>query len=120
MWLQRSRSYWQEGLLKKIINKLNKNKELVLVQGKLLKKDEMESGLAWKKYAMTVPEMDTGQTLIKRVAEIIPPQPKTLEEAKGYIIADYQDHLEKEWVKELTAAYDINVKEDVLNSIIKE
>lgn len=104
----------------KIIGKLNKKQELVLVQGKLLEKDELESGIAWKKYAMSMPEMKAGQTHLRRVAEIIPPQPKTLEEARGYIIADYQDHLEKEWVKELTAAYDIKVHEEVLNSIIKE
>ncbi|NND06898.1 MAG: hypothetical protein HKN87_11005 [Saprospiraceae bacterium] len=104
----------------KIIKKINKNEEFVLVQGKFLEKEELPAGLGWEKYAMTAPEEQNGQMQIKRVAEIIPPQPKTLEEARGYIIADYQDYLEKEWVNELMAAYEINVNQDVLSSIIKE
>jgi len=51
---------------------------------------------------------------------IVPPQEKTLEEARGYVIADYQDYLEEKWVKSLAKSYPVKIKKDVLNSIIKD
>ena len=59
--------------------------------------------MEWREGALSTPKVDpTSQfkTVIK-IERIIPPTNKTLEEAKGYIIADYQEHLEKEWVAEL-------------------
>jgi len=50
----------------------------------------------------------------------VPPQEKTLEEARGYVIADYQDYLEEKWVKSLAKSYPVKIKKDVLNSIIKD
>lgn len=47
------------------------------------------------------------------------PQPKTISEARGIITADYQNYLEKEWIKELRSKYKIVVHEDVLRSISK-
>jgi len=44
---------------------------------------------------------------------------KTLEEAKGFVIADYQDFLEKEWNQQLKAKYPLDIKEKVLTGIIK-
>jgi len=45
------------------------------------------------------------------------PMPKELDEIKGLMTADYQNYLEKEWIKKLRAKYKIKVNEDVLNSI---
>ena len=45
------------------------------------------------------------------------PMPKELNEIKGLMTADYQNYLEKEWIKELRAKYKIVVNKDVLNSI---
>ena len=44
---------------------------------------------------------------------------KSLKEARGYVIADYQDHLEKEWVESLKKEYSVNVNSDVLNKLVK-
>lgn len=44
---------------------------------------------------------------------------KTLEEARGYVIADYQDQLEKEWVKRLKAKYDVKLNDEVVNQLKK-
>ncbi|MFO8088150.1 MAG: peptidylprolyl isomerase [Bacteroidales bacterium] len=49
--------------------------------------------------------------------EVLPPQPKKLEEIRGLIIADYQNYLEKQWVKELRSKYDFSVNEEVLENI---
>jgi len=45
------------------------------------------------------------------------PMPKELNEIKGLMTADYQNYLEKEWIKELRNKYKIEVNKDVLNSI---
>ena len=47
----------------------------------------------------------------------IPSEPKTLEEARGLYISDYQSYLEKEWLKELRKKYKIKIKRRVLKSI---
>ncbi|HOZ31163.1 MAG TPA: hypothetical protein PLL66_09615, partial [Bacteroidales bacterium] len=47
------------------------------------------------------------------------PEVKSLNEAKGIITADYQNFLEKEWLKELHAKYKVVIHDDVLKSISK-
>ena len=52
------------------------------------------------------------------VRERVPPTPKTLEEARGQVIASYQDHLEKEWIMALRRKYQVDINTAVLYSII--
>lgn len=49
--------------------------------------------------------------------DLIPPEPKTLEEARGQYISDYQNYLEKEWVKALRKKYKIKVNKKLLKTI---
>ncbi len=49
--------------------------------------------------------------------KIITPEQKTLTEAKGIVTADYQNYLEKEWLKSLRNKYSFTVDKEVLNSI---
>ncbi|NTW24046.1 MAG: hypothetical protein HGA37_05050, partial [Lentimicrobium sp.] len=44
-------------------------------------------------------------------------EPKKLNEARGIITADYQNFLEKQWIKELRAKYPYEVNAEVLSSI---
>lgn len=48
------------------------------------------------------------------------PHPKTLDEARGYVIADYQDYLETKWNKELRDKYPVKVENKVFDSMVKE
>ncbi len=54
------------------------------------------------------------------IKDILPPVAKTMKEARGYIIADYQDHLEKEWISELRKKYKVRINEKVFESLVKE
>ncbi len=105
----------------KVLKKFNKKRELLQITDRLVTKEELDPELSWVKYSMNTPNYPENRqvTIVKRVAEIVPPQRKTLDEARGYIIADYQDHLEKEWVEKLRKEYKVVVYEDVLNSIVK-
>jgi peptidyl-prolyl cis-trans isomerase SurA len=44
---------------------------------------------------------------------------KALAEARGFVVADYQDYLEKNWNNELKAKYPVKVNEKTLKSIVK-
>ncbi|MFA6057830.1 MAG: peptidylprolyl isomerase [Taibaiella sp.] len=44
---------------------------------------------------------------------------RTLDEARGFAIADYQDYLEKKWNDELKAKYPVKVEEKTLKTIVK-
>lgn len=54
-----------------------------------------------------------------RINRVVPIGPKELEESKGYYIADYQDHLEKEWVTELRRRCPAIVNEQVLQTLFR-
>ena len=49
----------------------------------------------------------------------IPPTTKSLDEARGQVIASYQDYLEKQWVAELRSKYSVKVNEEVLYGLIE-
>ena len=49
--------------------------------------------------------------------KIIPPMPKSLNEAKGLVTSDYQTSLEKEWVEELKNKYPVQVNQEILQTI---
>lgn len=47
------------------------------------------------------------------------PNNKTLEEAKGYVVAEYQDYLEKQWNEEMRKKYPVKLNESVFKSMVK-
>jgi len=49
--------------------------------------------------------------------KILPPMPKSLNEAKGLVTSDYQSSLEKEWVAELKTKYPVKVNQEILKTI---
>lgn len=58
-----------------------------------------------------------GRVLVVDLKRIVPPQPKSLSEARGSVTAAYQDELEKAWVTELRAKYPVQVNKEVLYTI---
>lgn len=54
-----------------------------------------------------------------RISKVLPAGPKELDESKGYYIADYQDHLEKQWVAELRRKCPVTVNDQVLQTLFR-
>ncbi len=108
----------------KVLNKFNKGaepilsaRELIYEHGKNPAIDEM----VWAPGTLSYNEEDKrskGWNFMK-IEEVLPPTPKTLDEARGYVIADYQDKLEKDWILELKERYNVKVNQQVFESLIK-
>ena len=63
---------------------------------------------------------DDGTYTVVRVDETFAqPTTKTLDEARGYAVAEYQDFLEKEWNSELRQKYPVKLDDKVFNSMVK-
>ncbi len=84
------------------------------------KGDDKLRGIKWKKGHKEV-RMDqvNKESKVIIVREVLPAAQKTLKEAKGYIIADYQDELEQKWVQSLREQYPVDIKENVLSTMVQ-
>jgi peptidyl-prolyl cis-trans isomerase SurA len=51
------------------------------------------------------------------IKRIVKSEPKSLNEARGLITADYQNYLEKEWIRDLRVKYPVVVNREVLAKI---
>jgi peptidyl-prolyl cis-trans isomerase SurA len=81
------------------------------------KEEKLPEGLSWTVGQKL--DLPSGKGFMN-VERIIPPTPKTLDEARGYVIADYQDQLEKEWIESLQKKYPVKTDEQVLMSLVKK
>ncbi|MDX1684271.1 MAG: peptidylprolyl isomerase [Saprospiraceae bacterium] len=111
---------WDVDKLKK---KYNKKGEIVTSHTALFEKNQLSKNTDLEFEVGSMSELtydDTSQEgSFKKVSKILPPEPKRLNEARGYIIADYQDHLEKEWIQSLRDRYEVKVNDKVFESLVK-
>lgn len=85
-------------------------------------RNEEVDAVTWKAGTtslMKIDVKDKSNTFIK-IEETMPAGPKTLSEARGYVVADYQDYLEKQWVESLRKDYDVKVNQKVLKGMTKK
>jgi peptidyl-prolyl cis-trans isomerase SurA len=102
--------------LKKEINK-DSQLALEIEKGKFLKgENEWVDKNGWTP-GLGQNQVKEKQIIIVRIDKVINPEPKTLQEAKGAITADYQSQLEKDWIASLRAKYPVTVNREILKSI---
>lgn len=66
-------------------------------------------------------QMPNGQYTVVYARKIFnEPGQKTLEEARGYVVAEYQDHLEKQWNEKMRKDYPLKVNNAVFTSMVKK
>ncbi len=92
---------------------------VVKKEGRYNKGDEMCMAAGWKE-GVSDPITKEDKITVVNIRKIIAPMPKTLEEAKGVITADYQNYLEKDWMTGLKAKYPVQVNDAVLQSFWKK
>ncbi len=96
--------------------------ELVMYTDKIVEKDQDEiKEMPWKKGGITAPKINNGlkMTTFKKIERIMPSSPKSLDDARGYVISDYQSYLEKQWISALKKEYKVVLDEKVLETVIK-
>jgi peptidyl-prolyl cis-trans isomerase SurA len=63
---------------------------------------------------------DDGSYMVVEVKEVFnEPTQKTLSEARGFVISEYQEYLEKQWIADMEARYPVKVNETTLKSMVK-
>ena len=77
--------------------------------------------MSWKPGTNTPPETDTRRRKYRVgvVREVLEPTRKELSEARGYVIADYQDELERRWVAELEREYDVEINREAFDALVR-
>lgn len=104
-----------------LMARVNKSSQLNLQvkSGKFLKGDnEIIDSIPWVA-GMTKDFRHGNSVVFVNVKQKINAQPKSLDEAKGLVTADYQAYLEKEWIDSLRKKYPVVIHQEVVDSIIK-
>lgn len=57
---------------------------------------------------------------VAKVNNVLPEGPKSLDEAKGRVINNYQQHLEENWVSNLKQEFTIDINKDVFERVKKQ
>jgi peptidyl-prolyl cis-trans isomerase SurA len=80
------------------------------------------AGLEFKKKSISEPvvDMNNKKSLFKKVVKVTPSRRKSLKEARGYVVADYQDQLEKKWIIDLKKEYPVVVNQEIYNMMVKK
>jgi len=108
---------------KDILNKYNKKEVMVTTRTETYEKgkNEVLDAMKWQVNELSATEISKkdGSHNFLKVEQILPPASKSLNEARGYVVADYQDYLEKDWVQRLEQEYEVKINEKVFKKLIK-
>ncbi|MGA3013319.1 MAG: peptidylprolyl isomerase [Bacteroidales bacterium] len=118
--VQKVRNFIQSGLdddaLLKEIN-IDTTKNLKIESGKFSKKENKYiDAVTWAPGLSNDIPANPGVVIVN-IKKILPPEIKTLNEARGLITNDYQNYLEKIWVESLRKKYAVTVNKDILSHI---
>ena len=77
--------------------------------------------LTWKTGDFRIENKENkDRILYVEIKGIEEPRAKTLDEARGPVISDYQNYLEKQWIEQLRKTYPVTVNEDQVKTLIKK
>jgi len=104
---------------KEIVSEINKTSQLNLqTESKLFIKGENEFvDKNWNPGTSADIVTKDKKVVIVVVNKLMKPEPKSFNDAKGMITADYQTYLEKEWIDELKQKYPVVINKDVLSTV---
>ncbi|WP_179339433.1 peptidylprolyl isomerase [Winogradskyella ludwigii] len=121
-----------KSFMKKIGKMMKKGKSEAEIEAKLNKNDEQNVIFTKGIYKVDDPTLPSNFQAKKgisdtykhnesfhviNVLEVLPAGQKSLDEAKGNVINDYQTEIEANWINDLYSRYKIEVNQDVLSAI---
>jgi len=89
---------------------------------KLLVEDKVSpeaAAISWNT-GVSRPEKTNEQYVIYQVTKVTPPAKKELSECRGFVVAAYQEYLDKQWIAELRKNYSVSVNNEVLQKLVKD
>jgi peptidyl-prolyl cis-trans isomerase SurA len=84
------------------------------------KLDKAALAVAERQYSVIVKNNDGSGSVYCPTKIIKTTSQKVLADARGYVIADYQDYLEKKWIADMEAKYPVKINEAVLKAMVKK
>jgi peptidyl-prolyl cis-trans isomerase SurA len=104
---------------KEIVAEVNKNSQLNLqVESRIFSKGENEYvDKNWNPGTSADIKDKDGKTVIVVVNKLLKPEPKSYQDSKGMVTADYQNFLEKEWLESLKKKYPVTIDKAVLSTV---
>lgn len=106
--------------VKSLTKKYNAKEDVLqFEQVEFTKEDEVGKKVEFKAKAVSPMMSSEGQYYFYKIDQIVAATPKSLKESRGYVVADYQDQLEKDWVESLRKKYKVDIHQDVLQKLIR-
>jgi peptidyl-prolyl cis-trans isomerase SurA len=103
--------------IEKVVN-ARKPLNLEITEGVFQKGDNAYvDNIDWKPGTYTLNQ--DGRVIYIEVAGVEQPRAKTLEEARGQVISDYQTYLEKQWIDELRKKYAVVINEKEVKKLME-
>lgn len=95
-----------------LLKQFNEEEEMLRIETGVFEKgdNKVVDKLVWN-------EGPKVEQYVANKGEIIKPKVKKFEDCKGLVISDYQDYLDKEWIKRLKDKYNIKVNKSVLSTV---
>jgi peptidyl-prolyl cis-trans isomerase SurA len=82
-------------------------------------KNSEVDALKWKAKTISKGYEKDGSFYFTKIEEVLSAENKTLDEARGYVVADYQDALEKSLIEDLRKKFKVEVNKEVFKSLQK-
>ncbi|NNF34290.1 MAG: hypothetical protein HKN68_09290 [Saprospiraceae bacterium] len=103
------------------LNEFNKKVTTVTIEINKLKQSDKEiESMDFKHGAMSeLKRNEDGSVNFKKIVKVLPKKYRSLDESRGYVIADYQQYLEEEWIESLRKEFKVEFNEEVLDSLVK-
>jgi peptidyl-prolyl cis-trans isomerase SurA len=70
--------------------------------------------------SLSKPLQKGNEFVITHVYNLQPEKPRTFEECRGYVVAAYQEYLEKKWLENLRKKYPVLINKEVFESLIRK
>tara|TARA_B100001758_G_scaffold81904_1_gene69639 strand:- start:48050 stop:49972 length:1923 start_codon:yes stop_codon:yes gene_type:complete len=105
-----------------ILDEINKDAVLSLqIESKKFERGDNKfiDDIEWKKGISRDIVLKDGSYILVDIHEVLPSVSKVMDEARGMVISDYQNALEKEWLSVLKSKYSIKINTKVLYSLIR-
>ena len=113
----------QEHTADEVLKQFNTDDLVIGLEVKEMEKPDLENyyrSIQWRENACSRPQSanDGAALTFAKIKEIKPASQQTLKDARGYVVADYQDFLDQEWIRSLREEYHFKINQKVLDSIV--